>query len=254
MDTEQQCCELSRATMNATLDRIAIVGRNYFFKDITLRTRFVQSLLIIAIVLWGAAVYSGVIERQLLVDMAQGAFASEEEEAEAAYSSDIRQEIIGFSQTILFIVVLIFFMMWVHRSNNNIRALTGRGLQFTPAWAVGWFFVPIGFFWKPYQAIKEIWQVSSDHCGLSSCWSHAFVGYWWSSWLLSSVLGNFWFKLQITADGLDDMILASSVSIVCDVADIITSFLTFVLISRIYTMHNLIKANTRGITEVKCQL
>ena len=33
-------------------------------------------------------------------------------------------------------------------------------LSNSPGWAAGWFFVPIVYLWKPYYAMKEIWQGS----------------------------------------------------------------------------------------------
>ena len=34
--------------------------------------------------------------------------------------------------------------------------------SFTPGWSVGWFFVPIMNPWKPFQAMREIWQASAE--------------------------------------------------------------------------------------------
>ena len=47
-----------------------------------------------------------------------------------------------------------------HRANYNARQLGAADMRFTPGWAVGWHFIPIAWFWKPYQAMTEIWRAS----------------------------------------------------------------------------------------------
>jgi hypothetical protein len=36
---------------------------------------------------------------------------------------------------------LVLFLMWVHRANRNARTLS-KGMEVSPGWNVGWFFVP----------------------------------------------------------------------------------------------------------------
>ena len=56
----------------------------------------------------------------------------------------------------------ILVLTWIHRANHNARQLGADDMRFTPGWAVGWYFVPIAWFWKPYQAMKEIWLASAN--------------------------------------------------------------------------------------------
>jgi len=49
------------------------------------------------------------------------------------------------------------FLCWLYRAACNARALGAQGMQVSPAWAVGGFFVPIIHLFLPYQAVKEIW-------------------------------------------------------------------------------------------------
>jgi hypothetical protein len=50
----------------------------------------------------------------------------------------------------------LFFLMWVYAAHKNLPALGTPHPQFTPGWAVGWFFIPIMNFFKPCQAIMEL--------------------------------------------------------------------------------------------------
>jgi hypothetical protein len=55
----------------------------------------------------------------------------------------------------------IAFLMWIHRVSKNLYPLGAVGQRFSPGWAVGWWFVPVMFFFRPYQVMGEIWRGSS---------------------------------------------------------------------------------------------
>lgn len=58
----------------------------------------------------------------------------------------------------IFIATAVFFLMWLHRSSSNLTAFgywKSRG--YSPAWAVGSFFVPIVNLFVPYQTTKYVW-------------------------------------------------------------------------------------------------
>lgn len=81
------------------------------------------------------------------------------------------------------LTTMILVLVWIHRANYNARQLGATGLKMSPGWAVGWYFVPIACFWKPYQAMKEIWQASVNP---KHWWRQAgspLLGWWWALWL-----------------------------------------------------------------------
>ena len=84
---------------------------------------------------------------------------------------------------------LIVFLVWVYRANRNARSLGADGMQYTPGWSVGWFFVPIMGLFMPYFAIKEIYQASTSNAAEN--WQQAAVspvlGIWWAACVLSGV-------------------------------------------------------------------
>lgn len=61
-------------------------------------------------------------------------------EAEAI-ANDSRQATMGFIYLVAFIVTGIAFCFWIHRSHRNLPALGARNLKYSPAWAVGGFFL-----------------------------------------------------------------------------------------------------------------
>jgi hypothetical protein len=86
------------------------------------------------------------------------------------------------------IVTGILCCFWVYRANKNLRALGHVHTDFTPGWAVGYFFVPVVNLWKPYQAVKEIWEKSGppdapNDSGLVAFWWVCFVITGFANWL-----------------------------------------------------------------------
>lgn len=80
---------------------------------------------------------------------------------------------------------LVLLLVWTHRANHNARALGASGLRFTPGAPVGWYFVPIAWFWKPFQAMREIWRASSRPADWEDRQASALLGWWWGLWLLA---------------------------------------------------------------------
>lgn len=76
---------------------------------------------------------------------------------------------------ILGMATLILFLVWKYRVTSNLVALKGTQ-SVTPAGAVFWYFVPVAWFWKPYEAMRNIVQ------GFDSAERHNLVG-WWISFI-----------------------------------------------------------------------
>jgi hypothetical protein len=75
-------------------------------------------------------------------------------------------------------------------------------MEFTPGWAVGWFFVPFANLFKPYQAVREIYLAShpdpdeDEEDGQLPFWSWGArpvptpLKLWWGTWILMNVIEN----------------------------------------------------------------
>lgn len=84
----------------------------------------------------------------------------------------------------VWVVTAVLIAAWTYRANHNARQLGAADMHFTPMRAAGWYFVPIAWFWKPYQVMKEIWRASVD----PSAWRGApvppLLRYWWVLWIV----------------------------------------------------------------------
>lgn len=54
---------------------------------------------------------------------------------------------------------------WIYLTNANAHLLSDD-MTISPAWSVGWFFVPFANLVKPYQGVKETWRASHRTGGL----------------------------------------------------------------------------------------
>jgi hypothetical protein len=134
----------------------------------------------------GLAVLSAILN---VISLATGNAAKPEDDQLGLI--DVAEVLMAIAHVLIFILTAIAFLGWIYRANTNARALGARGMQFTPGWSIGWYFIPILSFWKPYQAMKEIWQASKSPDSWSSQDPVApLVSNWWTLWLAANFLGQ----------------------------------------------------------------
>lgn len=199
-------------------------------------TKWLKIFLYAAIVIDLIAVFSGILQIQLLTDFKQGVYTSVSLTTAAAEANDQRQQIVGIFQGCIYLIFSVLFFSWIHRANYNVRQLGAKNMKFTPGWSIGWYFIPIAFFWKPYQAMKEIWKASKKPDNWESQSVSPILPWWWFFFIINVFLGRIVFKSVMRAKELDDLIGASVGSIALDMFSIPWTILTIVLVSRIYEM------------------
>ena len=103
----------------------------------------------------------------------------------------------------VYIATIVLFCVFVHRANHNARALGAEGMEFTPGWTVGWFFVPFANLVKPYQAVREIYLASDPAAGAGD-WQNrpapGLLSTWWGFWLLCNFLGGIALRIALSDD------------------------------------------------------
>lgn len=102
----------------------------------------------------------------------------------------------------LYIATVVFFLIWEYRAFKNLSALKAQNLEFSPGWAVGWWFIPIANLFKPFQVMREIWNESDPEydadLGFLSTSSTAptIMGLWWAFFLIFNILSNITSRLE----------------------------------------------------------
>ncbi len=92
----------------------------------------------------------------------------------------------------IFLFTVVVFCLWIYRSNAALRAAGVYGLNFTPGWAVGWWFVPFANLFKPYQVMRELWDASApDRVDTESLAKRTPpFALWWGLWIVGNFIDN----------------------------------------------------------------
>ena len=96
--------------------------------------------------------------------------------------------------SLVFLGALIALLVWFKAAYDNLEPLGATGLRYSPGWAIGGWFIPIGNFIIPKQLTNDMWRASDPKLpvDMGSRWKHesvaSVVHVWWASWLLRAAL------------------------------------------------------------------
>ena len=165
--------------------------------------------------------------------MADGEYVSDAE----VVSNDNRQMAVVNLWRISYFSVIISFLIWLNRASKNLPSIGVMEQQFSPGWAIGWWFVPIAYLWKPYQVTAEIWRGSHPDSGYNS----PLLGVWWGAWVISNWVLNLillvYFRDQSDAT-INELIVADVWYVASDIISALAGVLLFVLVWRITANQN----------------
>ena len=136
---------------------------------------------------------------------------------------------------VLFAVTGIVWCVWQHRAQRNAIELAYGKLQFTPGWAVGWWFVPFANLVKPFQTVRELWKAS--HGGydgrIVGTWS--VIGWWWGLWLGANVLERFMVRSG-SMETLSDFIRSDTWEIVANGVMVVAAILAIMIVRSVVAL------------------
>jgi len=133
---------------------------------------------------------------------------------------------------VLNISTIISVCMWTSKSMINAWAEGEVRPTITPGWAAGWYFIPIACLWKPFRAVKEIWE---NLYGVSA--SKALLQTWWLFWGLY-ILAHIVSALILSSLNMfEEYELYSDVLLVCKVLRILAAIFLIIVILRITRGH-----------------
>jgi hypothetical protein len=183
---------------------------------------------------------SSFLERNLLLRATDGNITPDE-----ANSNDLRQRIIGISELLLHIVLIVYFIMWFRRAYFNLHSL-GFYLRYTEGWAAGAWFVPFMNLYAPFKIMREIWdntqmraQQGSEDIVLKPS---TLLGVWWFLWIMTNIAGNIYSRLELQGEHtISDLISLNTTSIVLNVIDLANVFLIITIIHQVSVFEEQLK-------------
>lgn len=107
------------------------------------------------------------------------------------------QSLIALCGFAALIAAIVLFLVWLHRAYANLSALRSESNEFSPGWAIGWWFIPFANLVKPYQVMRSLWAESDPDVDLEmgfltsvQAGAPGFMMVWWVLWLLSNFASN----------------------------------------------------------------
>jgi len=205
--------------------------------------RWIKYVLMLQITIAVIAIILGFFEYQLLTSYQQGDYIS----LEAAFADGegviSLLQITGFASLLAFIASAILIIQWIYRANANVRQLGALNMHYTPAWSVGYYFIPIFNLWKPYLAMKEIFKASIA----PSDWTDAKTTYilplWWTLWIASNLLNQSIFRLSAQVIELPELMTLNMLSQISNALDIPLALVTLALIKTISELQRVVNTN-----------
>jgi len=106
------------------------------------------------------------------------------------------------ANTLVSLTTVVIFAMWIYRAAANVVAAGIAGFDFTPGWAVGWYFIPFANLVQPFRAMRQIWNAS--HAGSSDLdRGDPILTLWWTVWLASNISANISIQMSFRATSVE---------------------------------------------------
>jgi len=175
------------------------------------------------IVIWSFYTYIGLSALSLvstgmlnsfIISMENGLYYDNTLMMQKAEAHDLRESIIALFFIVINIVCIISFLRWTYKSSQISHLSGAKDLKFSPGWSVGWFFIPIATLWKPYQAFKQIYQVSIQVVDWKNVSIPSEARWWWGLFILTSIINNFLFRIYLSMDVYENSAIFSTIFII----------------------------------------
>ena len=199
------------------------------FRDLSRVAAVLKASLWVYMGIAAIALWSDWLDIEVVSRAANGAVVSDIEAA----AGDSRRALLARLYLVSFVVTAVTFLRWTYLSSRNARFLGADALQFTPGWAVGWYFIPVATLWKPYQALKETFKAS--HPEFTENWRQAphpaIMPLWWTLWILAGLIGQTVGRAALRADTVDGLLATSWLAFVADLLDLPLAIVVIALVS-----------------------
>tara|TARA_B100000945_G_C20390257_1_gene601842 strand:+ start:821 stop:1543 length:723 start_codon:yes stop_codon:yes gene_type:complete len=202
MSNPYQAPQKPLSTVNSAVSNL------YNYKNLGALTAITTALLLLGIFSAGVETWSSYNQLDLLNRMRSGMQYTQGE----AMANDTREMAIGLAALAIYILTAIVFGIWIVRAHKNLYAFKLQRLSYTPGWALGWFFVPILNYIRPFQAMKELWQASHGGVKWDSFASANLINLWWLLWVVNSIYSTVVSRMFLSPSNIDELIIGTKAS------------------------------------------
>ncbi|WP_170223244.1 DUF4328 domain-containing protein [Nonomuraea turkmeniaca] len=148
---------------------------------------------------------------------------------EEVTAGDLIYGLSGILETVVYVVVIVAFLVWLFRVRANAEILVPDGHRRATPWLIFGWFVPIVSFWFPKQIVDDIWDASARSYSAPKGVFHA----WWAAWLSGTLVANVGSRLLFDAEELDEIAAAARFDVVSVSLMLVAAVLAIVVIRKI---------------------
>src|SRR5690554_1726951 len=226
------------------------MSSKYEYRESENLTTWTTNMIYVYLFISFISIISNFLEYDFLSKLDSGVYHDHSKMMADAYLSDNRQNVIGIIYSIIFITSGFLILRWIHRANNNIRAVGAENLKFTPGWSIGYYFIPFLSLWKPYQAMKEIWKASTNPKKWENESTPGILPLWWTFWIISNIGFSISLRLSEDNNSIEYLMGMNVFTQVLLGFDILCSFLLIKIIKQIHYNQ---KNNFKLISSEDCE-
>lgn len=154
----------------------------------------------------------------------------------------------GLALLLVGLVAGILALKWSYRSNANAHIFS-RGIENTPKWAIGWWFIPFAALFKPFAVISEVWRGAMEPDRWKVLKDPVRLRWWWAAHLLTSFLAIAGSAMERSAVTAGQVVTTDIVSATGMVAQVISTMLYLSVIGRIEPLQTALIAQGRRRSE-----
>lgn len=222
--------------MGDVIDKVALVEIEIW--DNSKRAKILLTIFWVLIVLTLIGVVSGYFELNLLNKFQQDIYVDNSE----INANDLRQQIIGIGQTVIYIASVVVFLNWFRRSYGNLHRL-GISLNNKESMTVWSWFIPIISLFKPVQIMSELWKETQNKIkkfdtNYTIKNGGLLIGLWWTMFIISNIIGRYFFKTVFKDQTLEELIDGARLIIVSDVMQVLEALLVILIVSKLSKMES----------------
>ncbi len=160
----------------------------------------------------------------LVLDGVQLAFASELGMEEPPLGPVLLQLCSALGMLGALVAAGVCYLMLIHRAAKNLRAFGRQGLEYTPGWVVGWFFVPFANLVRVPRVMMELWRGSdpaTDGYSWRASASTPLIGVWWALWVIGNAISNVSARIDVPSSSASVGLVAGGFNLLAGVACIL---------------------------------
>lgn len=165
--------------------------------------------------LWFEAGLAGLALLALITDAAGVTNLTSGEYGDTPTPLQLGYGLVGLGLIAMIVIRGFLCLRWMWRANKNAHSLAS-GIETSPGWAWGAFFIPIWNLFKPFQTMSEIWRSAENPVSWRGMSTPVIVMVWWGLWIGAGVISAF--SRLAAQGGLDSSAVTSILLVAMAVA------------------------------------